>query len=591
MSIIPRLSACALAAVLSLNTPAFCTGVDYDVEKLKTPTLDVLAGEPIPGTNPPKYYPNSSYTLTEINEAANNSITKYLLTEDGTTTPKYFQLGLKQTEYGEGDGAKYYKWDKTDGLKLVETTDPTEAQITAKYDTNSLYSYTEIDSINSVTDVTGGSFVGLDEGGIYIWDSVVNIIDTDFIGNNTKDNGGAILIESGTISKVAGNFIGNCSSNSYVYNLYGGAIYNNYRGIIDEISSNFIGNYVESTAAFGGAIANENYIGDISGNFIANSARAIDFGFGGAIYNTDEMGDITGDFIANGVIASTDEPAIDINGTIMDIEAHAAYGGAICNDGLIGNVTGDFIGNYAKGYFAQGGAINTGAYIGTITGDFINNRASGIGFTTGGAISNFFDIVDNDFTEIKNSSFINNIAESEKLALGGAVFSTYNLAITADNGQSIFSGNKTITNGVTEQNAIGVYGRYATEEFAQKYGLPSSGFITEDFYEISDKNPVTLTLKAENNGVIVFNDTIRGGAIDAKCLYLDDLIENEDLFISESPETAFTLNITGDKTGQIYLQQPLRQLQPRRPHLPRHHTSRRLLHSTPNLQLRLPTLR
>ena len=72
-------------------------------------------------------------------------------------------------------------------MKLVETTDPTEAQITAKYDTNSLYSYTEIDSINSVTDVTGGSFVGLDEGGIYIWDSVVNIIDTDFIGNNTKD--------------------------------------------------------------------------------------------------------------------------------------------------------------------------------------------------------------------------------------------------------------------------------------------------------------------------------------------------------------------------------------------------------------------
>ena len=269
---------------------------------------------------------------------------------------------------------------------------------------------------------------------------------------------------------------------------------------------------------------------DIDMDFVGLKDESPLAAYGGAIYNNNgTIGDITGDFIGN--------YAQSKNGYV--------YGGAIYNDrGTIGDITGDFIGNYAFGDTAAGGVIYNAGTIGNITGDFIGNYAkSENGIAMGGAIWNIGIIgtVNQDtgeitYGEIKNSSFINNYAESTNgTAIGGAIWSANHLNITADNGQSVFSGNKTISNGIEEQNAIGMYG--IAQKQNDKYVFLDLLTGTQ-----SDKNPASLTLKAVNNGVIVFDDTIRGGAID-----------NDSMQIIETPETAYNLTLTGDNSGSIYL--------------------------------------
>ncbi len=123
---------------------------------------------------------------------------------------------------------------------------------------------------------------------------------------------------------------------------------------------------------------------DIKHSFLSLGGESITQG--GAIYNSSNklIGDITGDFIANSASAYG----------YADAEA---YGGAIYNIlySTIGAITGDFIANsastdaYADAY-AQGGAIYNynNSTIGAITGDFIANSASASAFAGGGAIYN-----------------------------------------------------------------------------------------------------------------------------------------------------------------------------------------------------------
>ncbi len=57
--------------------------------------------------------------------------------------------------------------------------------------------------------------------------------------------------------------------------------------------------------------------------------------------------------------------------------------------------------------------------------------------------------------EITNTSFVNNLASSPNgTAKGGAIYSEGNLTINADNGVSLFKGNKTIDKNGEESNAI-----------------------------------------------------------------------------------------------------------------------------------------
>ena len=370
----------------------------------------------------------------------------------------------------------------------------------------------------------------IDNGG------TIGNITGDFIGNYASSSsdaeveGGAINNKDGTIGNITGDFIGNYAS-SASSEAEGGAIYNGYNSTIGKITGDFIGNYVSGNDyAVGGAIYNEKgSIGNITGDFIGNYASGNDYAYGGAIYNFyGTIGNITGDFIGN--YAS----------------GNSATGGAIANGGTIGDITGDFIGNYVKSsnYDAYGGAIFNAGTIGNITGDFIGNYAKSTnGIAYGGAIYNAGTIgtINQDtgeitYGEIKNSSFIGNYAESTNgTAIGGAIFSASHLNITADNAQSVFSGNKTISSGIEEQNAIGMYGLAQKQNDKYVFLDPITG--TQ-----SDKNPASLTLKAVNNGVIVFDDTIRGGGLDASSMQP-----------VEVPETAFDLTITGDPTGTIYL--------------------------------------
>ena len=536
------------------------------------PTLDNLHNHGITMPDSSEVYPESAYTLTEIENAdpenlPQNAITLYDKNEDGTVTPKYYLVNLKDsiTNIGQGDTTKYFEWSQNaDGrLELKEVSAPTEGKntITVKYDTSSLLQRIPNDADKSSTNISGtfvnqttGSTSGNQYGGAINnngSDAKLGDINADFIGNYASASGGssrvyayggAIYNYYGTIGDITGDFIGNYAlSTGYYAN--GGAIYNE-RGTIGDITGDFIGNYASSTDsyAYGGAIYNYGTIDYITGDFIGNYATSTNKSVsGGAIYNVGTIGDITGDFIGNYATANS-----------------SASGGAIINSGTIGDITGDFIGNYAYGNtLATGGAIALSeGSIKNIAGDFIGNYASSTsGLAIGGAIGNLWGYIgtpdEQNQTiiegEIKNSSFINNYAESKTgNAAGGAIFSTNNINIVADNGQSIFSGNKTISNGKEEQNAIGMYGLYVSEELSQETGLPT-GFLDPLTVSTSNKNTANLKLEAKNNGIIVFDDTIRGGAWDYEAM------QDGSLKLIETPESAFDLKVTGDSTGKVIL--------------------------------------
>ena len=425
------------------------------------PTLDRLnqEGATIPDTEPPQVYPESAYTLTEIKDAdpenlPQNAITLYDKNEDGTVTPKYYTISLKQTEFGDKEnyGEKlYFKWEKTDNKYSLVEANESNADITY-YVNNTRPDSNRINTNQNGADITA-----------------------NFKNFGASDDGGAIY-NSGEIGNITGDFIGNYASGSSFPN--GGAIYNYYGATI----------------------------GDITGDFVGNYATGYSETYGGAIYNWGTLGNITGDFIGNYASGSS------------------VLGGAIYNErGTIGNITGDFIGNYAvsDSSYATGGAIANLGYIGT--------PDEQTGAITEG--------------EIKNSSFIGNYAESKTgNAIGGAIFSVSNINIVADNGQSIFSGNKTISNGVEEQNAIGMYGIAEQDASTGEYA-----FVDVTTGTTSDKNTANLKLEAKNNGVIVFDDTIRGGAIDYESALYGSLN------LIETPETAFDLKVTGDSTGKVVL--------------------------------------
>ena len=434
------------------------------------PTLDNLhnQGATIPDTDPAQTYPESAYTLTEIENAdpdnlPQNAITLYDKNEDGTVTPKYYLVNLKDsvTNIGSGDTTKYFEWTKnetTGNIEFKEVSSPTEGKqtITVNYDTSNLQTRLRNSTDQSDTTITGtfvnqttGSTYGNQYGGaIYNSGSSAKLgdINADFIGNYSSQNysvaeGGAIYNYEGTIGDITGDFIGNYASSTDSF-AYGGAIYNS-RGTIGNITGDFIGNYASLTANYcdakGGAIYNSGTIGDITGDFIGNYASSANYSaYGGAIFNEQgTIGNITGDFIGNYAFSTanygdTSGGAIYNNsGTIGDItgdfignyassSSSSAYGGAIYNyfNAEIGNITGDFIGNYAisENDYAYGGAIYNYETIGNITGDFIGNYASGNTYAYGGAIYNVETI--GDIT----GDFIGNYAiSSGSTAEGGAI--------------------------------------------------------------------------------------------------------------------------------------------------------------------------
>ena len=244
---------------------------------------------------------------------------------------------------------------------------------------------------------------------------------------------------------------------------------------------------------------------DILGNFI-NNRTAIYNDYHGSI-----IGNIQGNFVDNNLAVINFHEEDRDKSSIIDLiegvfigNSRAIYNYASNYDNynaIIKKIAGVFIANSNinsdRYYAVVGGAINNAfnwndnkGTINSIKGDFISNSAiNSQGEAFGGAIYNGDTI-----GEIVNSNFIDNYVSGTS-AEGGAIYSINDLNIIADNGTSLFSGNKANGN----SNAIYMKGSY-------------------DSYK-------ALNLKAINNGLIVFDDAISGDSYDINIngdLYTDN---------------------------------------------------------------------
>lgn len=423
--------------------------------------------------------PEKAYTLTKLQEggtkpAGENIVTKFTYDKNtGSMTPVYYRLDLAKTEYGSGDGVKYYGWTKDEsGERVFGEVPKAQADITAKYDTTNLQSH--IHNNGTMGDITG-----------------------DFVGKRADSDGGAIFSGNtpavSRIGNIKGDFIDNRSKGD------GGAIYNGYYGVMGNITGDFVGN---SANGDGGAISNVDQIGDITGNFIGNHAG----GYGGAIFNglygDVEIGNITGDFIGNyvkstdygdsagGAIYNEQGEIGDITGdfTLNSANGYQASGGAIANmaysgveafitapepeqSSYIGNITGDFIENKAVGeYEAKGGAVYNEARMGNITGDFYNNSALAEDRALGGAIYNSWDAqlgtISGEF--ISNSAVASGDSDGYSSAGGGAVF----------NAGRIIGANAKGTIGVEKVTFVSPDGSQSITVYTPAFEVPPTGFKT-----------------------------------------------------------------------------------------------------------------
>ncbi|MCQ2599666.1 MAG: hypothetical protein MJ187_04845, partial [Alphaproteobacteria bacterium] len=310
---------------------------------------------------------------------------------------------------------------------------------------------------------------------------------------------GAIEISGGTVGDITGDFINNKSSS------VGGAVY----GDIANMKGNFINN--SAAGGPGGAVYGD--IANMKGNFINNSAAG---GPGGAVFGN--ITNMTGDFIGN----TSEYMAGAINGHIemMNgnfIDNHSSGpGGAV--HGNITNMTGDFIGNTSE-YMA--GAIN--GHIEMMNGNFIDNHSSDLGGAIYGNIGRLSGNL------IKNTGLI-----------GGAIYSTGNIALLADGNNYLISNN---------------YQKYEDLESSKIYRFDNA--ITVQFGAI-------LNISALNNGTYTINDNIAlrhewdTENIGKRINYFDAHIaetmdpDDEDYASTKEYYTKYDIEINGDNTGGVY---------------------------------------
>ena len=443
-----------------------------------------------------------------------------------------------------------------------------------------IYSYGDIPSING--NFIGNTYVGSYSGSVLSINSEVEDISGNFISNNALavsidepvgsingsfiSNKGAIENFYASVREISGTFV----KNSYSF---GGAISNSPGGsgstTIGKINGTFIANsvsginsYRKTQIAVGGAIGNGGgtswaEVSEIAGLFQENVASATGEGsqaLGGAIgsspiaytyyYSTysASIGKISGDFIQN------------------KAEAETAKGGAIY---LLENknraaISGSFSKNTAFGQTtAQGGAIgldNTSAVLQNAS--FMENSSSveGNGIALGGAIFN----LGGDIT-LTDSSFTGNYASVGEggTALGGAIYSggvveyiyTYvpeegtvpeavssvlgegkeewgetgygNIQINANQKDVVFTGNKTVVNGVVMPNDIYIDGRVVQSTKAN--GLIFKVIADDDLLEKYKGTMSTSSLNTFNRYVELYKKG-EGGKVGSSTYSLSGIV-------------------------------------------------------------------
>lgn len=430
--------------VLSANT-AYAAD-----EAVPTPILDELhnSGTQVPGTS--YVYPSSEYTLTEVmpedpeNLAPN--IIKYSDPNNITEGVHYYEVGLKNSVFGEGSSEKYYTWAKdSNGVKLVETSDSSQAVLTLKYDPNS--------SISPIVNQSGESLDLVKE--IYVVQDIKNAISASGVINNIS-------------STFEGNSLEITKDDSYNYS----SIIAEYNGHINNINSSFIGNSVEAntdSAVYGTLVKGLSGIDNIVSEFVGNSISTDSARINGGLVEFSSAGSLnklSSDFLLNGVNS--------VNG---DIE-----GAVLASDGRIEGIdTSKFVGNYgiSQSGSVYGGAVWNNGTINNLTNTVFagNSAQTDSGTARGGAIYN------RNVVNIENSIFTDNYASSKSgTAQGGAIYTDVDMQISANNGKTTeFTGNYVENNGVKENQAIYV-----------------------------DSRSAVLTLNATDNGRILMNDVIDG---------------------------------------------------------------------------------
>ena len=373
-----------------------------------------------------KYYDPT--TGLEVAESDRQEGVEYKEVTTIETTPKYYTVSLKQTEYGDktADSAKpvYFKWTTdADGNKQLTQDGASADDYNIVY-----YMQTEYGDSNGTTTLTYGWEKNADTGNVEFKQDPQTPVGQTITYKYNPDSF-TQKVEGQTSNPTVTNPSSNSSSNSYI--IEGGVGLNNSEGSTQSIDNvlykdNKVTGTLESTTSgskygqvSGGAVYNAGELTSISGAFINNGVEAQEIetkGYvfndaqGGALYNSGTVGNIAADFIGN--YAS----------------GRKANGGAIFNDGTIGNITGDFIGNYA---LCEGGAIFNDGTIGNITGDFIGNYVSdsGLGATTyGGAIYNDYGTI-GDIT----GDFIGNYVSGYLWVYGGAIYNSGTIGdITGD---------------------------------------------------------------------------------------------------------------------------------------------------------------
>ena len=383
-----------------------------------------------------RYY--DPVTGVEVAEADRLPDIQYKEVVFNEALPVYYQVSLKQTEYGDpqGDVTLTFGWQKDedgDTEFVQDPTNPIGQTITYKYKSSETatpgsgsYAAEYINKVQPITlnnpDGTSSSHYQA-TGGVQ---NVTNFENVLFKDNNTDvtlnvygdgtsykysyvDVRGGALNNSTDIDILSGAFINNSitSTTNEVndsdfgrVHAYGGALHNS--GKITNLNVDFSNNSSNGNAfiVYGGALYNSGEISNITGNFINNNSTSnrdnwLGKTSGGAIYNSNKIGNITGNFIGNYTKASRGNSA----------------GGAIYNTGEIGDIHGSFIGNYSSsdeyasgGSTATGGAINNeGGKIGNIIGDFINNSADGTN-ARGAAIYNYRGTIGNITGDFINNS-------------------------------------------------------------------------------------------------------------------------------------------------------------------------------------------
>ena len=208
----------------------------------------------------------------------------------------------------------------------------------------------------------------------------------------------------------------------------------------------------------------------------------------------------------------------------------------------VASITGNFIGNSSIGNIMSNGAVflNEESEVSIINGDFIGNSAVGTTNVSGGAIY----LARNTKIDTLNSNFIGNyLVAAQHYAYGGAI---KNLGVGLDKITGSFIGNYAKADS-TNYFALGgaIYTSSNMTFLADNKSIEFTGNYTEDsrgkipnaiYVDIISTSSPTITLTAQNNGTITFNDQIDGGVASGGA-------------INRSKQ--YNLALTGDSTGKI----------------------------------------